>query len=164
LFFNDRLSLELDLPPPFSIAQINLAALLRDAEENTDFFKQFSHHRNPMSKSLVRPVAATQYFLRLRAGKAAASRQDFRRIIVAMNRPAGENVKASKKAHLGRAASQQNFKSVMIVCTNENDGGGIAGLNHIAREGLGVRGKEISTPYPLPFTPYESLLFPAYFP
>jgi hypothetical protein len=115
-------------------------------------------------------VAATQYFLRLRAGKAAASRQDFRRTIVAMNRPAGENVKASKKAHLGRAASQQNFKSVMIVCTNENDGGGIAGLNHIWRfravrsEALGLRGQVAFHSSPLTLHPLRPVAIFSRFP
>ena len=47
-----------------------------------------------------------------------------------MNGAAREDVIAAKKFHLRRPAGQENFKSVVIGRPEENDRGGITGLNH----------------------------------
>jgi len=143
LFVNDRLSFELDPLLPFAITRLNVVARFCDAEKDTDFFKQFSHHCNPVAESFVRLVAAGKNFLRPPAGKSATSRQHLRRIIVTMNRPAGKDVEAAEEVHFRRPASQKNFKTAVIAGPDEHDSRSVAGMNHISRvntaAGLGVR-------------------------
>jgi len=131
LFVNDRLSFDLDPLLPFAITRLNVVARFCDAEKNTDFFKQFSHHCNPVAESFIRLVAAAKNFLRLPAGKSAASRQYLKRLIVAMNRPAGKDVEAAEEAHFRRPASEENFETAVTGGANQHYSGSVARKNHL---------------------------------
>ncbi len=117
------------LPRPF-IAQVNLIAGCRMAQQHAHLFEQLAKHGDPVSKRNAEVVMIAKNSARLLAGYPAASVKNLLGIIRIMDRAAGKNIEAAEKPHLLGAPRQENFKIPLISGSGQNHRGSVAGANH----------------------------------